>query len=613
MPSTSWQSPVNGAFNDPARWTMGAPNAGLDARITVNGGYTVTVGGVSTTGDLLLNAAGATLFVANAGTLTGTDLTLRGGDLVARGVIGFERTFLDGDASLGLRLPMLQADSDPTPIFMSAGAIWALDDLTLESPLSMSGVVTFGAVADKTHTIRPDAPWGFNLALGISQIRFGDADHPGDVVWESMAGSGATGIGVLGVHVDYGRLIFTKSDDELALEADVFEIANTAEVVIGIQDLTFNSLFGQGRVFGKAGAELDIGGGEFDGELDGQMLVNVTGDFTYTGIATFDGGLNILGNLTIDSGAALGKGPVTIDGGSLRTSADAAAVLGALVGLDPTIDPNGHTLKVKGGLSTVLGTHIHLGSAAGGVLQVNSTSFTGPFGGFDLTIHGGYVRGGVGIQNFGLLDMLTRADSITNLGVLDLTGLGSVALSELLGDGTLLGKGAATQVFGSAWDFHGAINGNLQISLGGDNDLTGIKFKFGSNGLLVVGTGEVDINLAGAKYRNPIDIDLDSGATTTVTISNNFDGVLIDMGPGDTVRLPFIDFDTVVVTYLPNIDPETGGVLVLEDEAGHVAEVPLAGADYDGSFDFNPDGSGGVLVTTTTDPDAPPLGDGFVV
>ena len=612
MPNTSWLSPVNGGFNDPARWSMGAPNAGLDARITVNGDYTVTVNGASTANSLLLNAAGASLFVANTGSLQVGDMTVRDGDVTVRGEIIVDRLWIWG--SFGTQTELVDIADDPTPISMIGGSLFALDDLTFGNPLAMTGGVTFGAAAGKRMTIQPDAPWGFNLAPGLNEIHFGDADHPGDVVWQSMIGSAATGSEDLSAYVDFGRLIFTKSDDELAVEVEAWNVANPAEIVIGIQDLTFNSLFGEGRVFGKAGAELDIGDGEFDGELDGQMLVNVTGDFTYTGVATFTGGLNILGDMTIDSGAALGKGPVRIDGGSLRTVADAAAVLSALVGVDPTIDPNGHTLKVKGGLSTVLGTNIHLGSPTGGVLQMNSTSFTGPFGGFDLFIDGGTVRGGVGVQNFGLLDMLSRADTITNNGVLELTGLGSAAVNELFGNGSLLGKGATTQVFGGSWDFHGSIVGNLQITLGGDNDLTGVKFKFGPSGELLVGTGEVDINLAGAKYRTPVDLDLGSGATTTVTISNNFDGKVIDMGPGDTVRLPFIDFDTFDALYFPNGVPSSGGTLVLQDSAGHEVTIEMEGADYGGSFDFDSDGHGGVLVTTSTvPPDAPPLDAGFVI
>jgi autotransporter-associated beta strand protein len=250
--------------------------------------------------------------------------------------------------------------------------------------------------------------------------------------------------------------------------------ADASNLIVGITTTTpvpLGGIAGRGQI--TLNAPLVVGSAnlamEFAGQISGPQSLTKVG--TTTLLLTNDGnsfpGLTVTGGLVgFTSLGALGRGPITLNGGGLQwapgTTVDVSSILAPLGASGATFDTNGNNVTLAGALTggplfklgagtlTLTGANTYGGTVvAAGVLQGNSTSLRG------------------NIINFASV-VFNQTGSGTYAGVM--SGPGSMTLQ---GGGTLTLTGfntytGTTTVNASKLVVNGAItNGDVVLTNGG--------------------------------------------------------------------------------------------------------------------------------------------------
>ena len=332
-------------------------------------------------------------------------------------------TLKDGDGSLSdLLSPAQKLMVDAGAVFDGGGHAETMNGLygagTIKKAVSIDVKATgnfAGKIAGGTHLI-VDAPL---LLTG------GDTYKGGTIVNNVLAlGDGGTTGSIKGNVTDNGSLIVDRSD----------QVNLTSKI--------------------SGPGELDIAG---------------TGVVAIHHANTYSGGTTInAGTLDIDRGSALGTGPVTVAGGTLRASANATlagalhasgdAAFLAADGVKLTLNKTaGYT--ISGGA----GTTLNFGSATdGGTVVWDTAAGSGVSGGGfgAIAVHGGVLQGGSGLFSFLFENTLDVA--INSGASIDLHG-DDVSMLNLHGKGSVIDSGAAAELDLTNSDFAGAIDGPVSV------------------------------------------------------------------------------------------------------------------------------------------------------
>jgi autotransporter-associated beta strand protein len=468
---------------------------GLDLVVTLE--TAATWDGATTTGDGTVHGSSGTW------SETGTNWTTSDG--AANG------SWLDGDT------PTFAGTAGTVTVNDSAGTI-AVGGMNFET----NGYVLQGDAIQLTNassTFTVDSGLGAAIASGLTGTGGLDKAGTGTLVLtgtDSYAGGtdiaagtlqlgdGGTSGTIAGNVVDDGTLLFDRSDS-----------------------LTF--------------------GGSISGS--GSVVQQGTGTLTLTGTNGYSGGTTITGGtLAISSDGNLGAstGTVTLDGGTLQTTADIDSARNVVLGSSGTFDTDGNASTISGTMSGS-GNLTVASSTGSGTLTLTgaNTSYTGA-----TTIDNGAT---LALSGSGSVE---ASSGVTDNGTFDISGTSGASITSLAGTGTVSLGGETLTLTNADGTFGGVISGT-----GG-----GLTLAAGSETLTNVNT-----------YTGTTTID--SGATLAL------------MSADDITLDNVVDYGTLSVAGTISGLSGTGSVNV-----GSPGLVLLGGGTFAGTLA----GAGGVMVGSGT-------------
>jgi hypothetical protein len=319
MSAISWANGQGGDWSIGANWGSGSAPASTDnARITLPGAYTVTIGGHVSAASLTINAAGETLDESGAGSLT-----LSGGLSIYNGA-----AFLNGANSIGGSVEVIGgllavgngAALGDNDVFLDGGELLATTTETLTASMVLDAIPTVAAATGQTLTLE-----GAAELSGPVTLTFGAPGEAGTILW---APTTFQALGALPYELDVraGGLVFGSYDDGLtALSSAWSSVDIEAGATLNLAGVpsSFSTLSGGGTLTSRSTTLVTIGGGQFTGNLTGYLNLNITGQVDLAGSST-------LGGVQIGDGAAVASLINDVGGFiDLDTDSDISASTGA--------------------------------------------------------------------------------------------------------------------------------------------------------------------------------------------------------------------------------------------------------------------------------------------
>jgi fibronectin-binding autotransporter adhesin len=315
---------------------------------------------------------------------------------------------------------------------------------------------------------------------------------------------------------------------------------------------SIRSLSGNGTV-GLGNQNLSLTGayGTFAGTLGGSGALALSGGSeTLSGVNTYTGGTTISGGsqLTVAADAALGgaSGALTLNGGTLQSTASFAVTRGVVLTGDGTFETNSGTTLHDSGSVTGGGVLIKTGagtlqlcgnvSNAGGV-SVNAGALA--ICGNDLGTGNTSILAGATLALTGA-GSIARSSGVTDNGTFDVSGAAAGAtIQSLAGTGTIALGGQTLTLANAGGLFAGTIGGTGGLALaGGTETLTGSNSYTGgtlaTNSKLIISSDAALGGASGALTLNSSMLEntasLDSGRNMTLLGSN-----VLSTDPGTTL------------------------------------------------------------------------------
>lgn len=463
MATIGWNNPLGGVWTDAADWSgTVVPGAGDTALIDLAGTYTITTTASVSVGDLILNAAGATVAgpIGAAATvdLRAGTLDLGGGLLSQPTLIGLGGVLADGSVSgavidsttsvLALRnlnLSFLQPGSTYPPVTLGITVPLSIDlggsaDL-ISAPYFAAltlGTLTTTTIEAGTDLTIAGGTAGSIVQAGLLGIAGGTLD-----VQTLLENTGTIAIGAGGQLV----LDYVYAND--LTNTGTIRFADATGSIVVNTTLTTGAL---GAVGGAAGT---LAVNAFLDNTAGTLTLGSIGTFgaLRLGFGTLNGGTVIAAGAPVILGATTGYalgggtlndvawyGPLTLQGGAgdwLKIT-NGLHVFGPSGGAGTVIVPNG-SLWLPGS-ATIDGATIELGTTAGTGVLTGDTLTLGP---------GALVTGNAAIAVSGsLINQGTIA--VTQSAVIESTAAGIPTADAVRNDGSILvSNGASLAIQGS--------------------------------------------------------------------------------------------------------------------------------------------------------------------
>jgi fibronectin-binding autotransporter adhesin len=459
-PQAYWQSPLTGAWFDPANWRNGeVPTSAHDTFIDATGAVQISGSGTNAQANQL--AIGVTapsaISVTNGGALN-----------VQRTYIGYSTVGATGSLLVDGANSVFNVGRGILLGYSSAGTLTVRNGGTVRA-----GTIEFGPQANGQGTL--------NLEAG------GTLETGGDFGLVPAVGAGATG---------------------------TFNWNGGTLRVIGSALPT-----GMDATLGGTGSTIDTNG--FDAALSGvlsgggALTKTGAGTLALSGVNTYGGGTTVTGGVVaISNASALGTGAMSIGNAELRATASMAlATPLELTGPATVSAANGQTLRLTGDIGA---THDLTIGAAGqaGIVEIASAGASAVSAASNLVVAAGTARAG---SNFlSALANIGASTTVSTGAVLDFNDNAALAVKNLQGAGVVrTGALAATSLGVEAGDFAGAIEGagGLQKTGAGTLTLRGASTYQGTTG---VGGGALVLTGAGALPTTSV-LNVVSGATFDAT------------------------------------------------------------------------------------------------
>jgi hypothetical protein len=319
MSTIVWRKAQSGNWNSPSNWNYGAaPTTNDTALFDLPGAYTVSITTPVTSGNLSFNAQGATFSEAAGGSLTLSGaLQVYNGlvSLNAANTIGTSVQLVGGVLALGNGAALGNAS-----LLFYGGELLATTSETIANSTVFNGDVTVAVATGQTLTLTGTADLS-----GPTTVTFGAAGANGTVYWDANSFLLA-GVSGYNLRVNDGKLVFNGLDDGLGFISDAWSsasIASGATLDLDGSITNFNELSGSGTLTSSLTTLLTLGGGEFSGNITGDINLDVIGQAEFAGAST-------IGSIGIGSGSTFTS--LTNDSGGvldLDTSSDIALNTGA--------------------------------------------------------------------------------------------------------------------------------------------------------------------------------------------------------------------------------------------------------------------------------------------
>jgi hypothetical protein len=305
MSTINWVNGQGGDWSTGTNWELGSvPASTADTEITLPGVDAVTITSHVSAASLTINATGATIDESSAGSLA-----LSGLLSLYNGAV-----FLSGANSIGTSVEVVggllavgnSGALGNSLVFLYGGELLATTTQTMTASMVLNATPTIAAATGQTLTLAGSAQ-----LRGPVTLTFGAPGEDGTILWEPTTFQ-LSGTSPDELDVRAADLVFGNFDDGLTVLSSTW---NSVDIEAGATlDLagvpsSFSNLTGGGTLTSSSTSLVTIGGGQFTGNLTGDLNLNIIGRVALAGSSTI-GGIQI-GNggaftsLTIDTGGLL--------------------------------------------------------------------------------------------------------------------------------------------------------------------------------------------------------------------------------------------------------------------------------------------------------------------
>lgn len=554
MAITRWIGAGAGDWTDRLNWSAGVPIATSTTLFSLpSKTFTVSLDEAAVARRVTFNAPNGTLNEFGTGSLTATLFDLDAGRVSLRGENAFQTFRLDGGV-VEFNNPQAFGTGE---IDLSGGTFLATRSTTLARALdfNFSGDVVLAAAQGKTLVLAPQ-----NLEFGTdpSTLQFGTPGASGTVRFAPLQIPTFAGTAPLNIDVDFGTATFlSRNSTKILSQADSVDIAPGATLNAG-PGATIRNLDNRGDFNGVDRVTVAFFANS-SGHIRGTSELELHGKSSLTGTNDATGGLTGKNaTISFNSGEALGDSFVHLFNSSLKAVEDLVVTQDLTLGAKSnTLNPNGHSFTILGNFTLNTDTVVRIGSPRGGTVTFANDVTNSGFGQNDLILTGGtFKQGGLGLGSF---DFLSRLDTFTiNRGTFDISGM-IAPINDLSGGGAVTNSGLLAEVFLRSANAATNFTGPMDITMFGDNVLSGI---INTDGLFKFGTGEGSLDISQSANFNETIVFNPSQASSNLRIGQSFAGTLDEFGAGQTIELAGFtgNVNDAVLTYTPDAD-NTGGTL----------------------------------------------------